>query len=226
MRIQKKHFFWVIPLCIVVLTSINHAFPSVNDQSDSMDFPFELHGTIIGSKSLAFIYNTETGKNGIYHLNGEIDGYQITAIVPGKVLLEKNGKVSELGLAPHDANVSVNSQSEVYTDISGTTVVTRMHLVKQIPKANELLSKLKILPIPQADSLKLRGFRVDNVPPGSIVDEVGIKSGDIVYSVEGKELHSTPDAWDAFNTVKSRSRFEVVLLRDDKSVTLKYRIKN
>lgn len=252
MRIQKNDFPWIIPLCIAVLIFLNILIQGnfhkqdevVYPQSHSISInlpkpvnplpekenipalsylPFELQGTIVGKTSLAFISNTETEKKGIFKLNDFVGDYKLVIIASGKVLLEKDGVKQELLLVGHNAK---NEEPEIYTDGSGITTVSRALIYRQLPKANELLAKLKIFPIPEANSVKFRGFRVDNVPQGSIIEEVGIKSGDVIYSVEGKELQSTQDAWDMFNTVKKQSRFEIVLLRNDKPVTLKYQLKN
>ncbi len=79
---------------------------------------------------------------------------------------------------------------------------------KIIPAANELLAKIKILPMPSAVSNKLKGFRIDNVPPGSIVESAGIKNGDIIYSIEGQQLTSMREAWSIFDQIK-------IILRKD-----------
>jgi general secretion pathway protein C len=186
--------------------------------------PLELRGTIIGIKSSAFIFNTETGKGSLYKLDDLIEGYKIFVISAGRVLLENNGIIQELVLAGHRRKS--DNEPAVYIDETGTTVVSRVHLLEQLPKVNELLAKLKILPTPAPDNNGLLGFRVENVPSGSIVDEVGIKNGDIIRSVEGKELKSVRDAWQAFNAVKNQSRFEVGLLRNDQPLILRYLIKN
>jgi type II secretion system protein C len=255
MQIQKKDFSWIIPLCIaflilcnIVVQEIFHKNQEVFNQEpreinkiqnplgltnplkpppekESIPYllPFELRGTIVGNVSLAFICDTQNNKKGLYKLNDPIGDYKITIISPGKVLLEKDGLTYDLLLITHSKK---SIEPEIYIDEFGTTVISRLHLVKQLRFANELLAKLKILPIPSANSNRLMGFRIQDVPSGSIVDKVGIKSGDIIYSVEGKELQSMQDAWQVFNTVKQQSRFGVVLLRNDKPLTLKYEIKN
>ncbi|OGX17990.1 MAG: hypothetical protein A3K83_04150 [Omnitrophica WOR_2 bacterium RBG_13_44_8b] len=256
MRIQKKDLPWIIPLSISVLIFFNiivqeniHKFrgfknaefnryvelnkalfslpvpQSLSEEDMSAYLPFELHGTIIGNRSLALIYNSDTEKNGLYGLNDLVGDYTLAIIAPGKVLLEKGGIKQELLLAAGNGE-NADSDSEIDTGGAIATVLSMPHLFAQLPKVNELLAKIKILPVPQADSPKLKGFRIDNVPPGSIIDEIGIKSGDVICSVEGKELQSIQDAWDVFNTVKKQSLFEVVLLRHNKPLTLKYQIKN
>ena len=109
-------------------------------------------------------------------------------------------------------------------DESGTMVISKFQMMAQMFKANEILSKIKIMPLADAVPNKLKGFRIDNVPPGSIIEEAGIKNGDIIYSVQGQRLQSMQDALAMFNRIQGQSRVEVVLLRNDQPVTLKYEI--
>jgi type II secretory pathway component PulC len=63
------------------------------------------------------------------------------------------------------------------------------------------------------------------VPSGSLIEEVGIRNGDVILAVQGKRLQSMQDAWQMFNRVQSQSRIEVVLLRNEQPMTLRYEIK-
>ena len=182
----------------------------------------ELLGTVIGSPSLASIYNLDSGKQGLYKLNDDIGGLKLVDILPGKVILEKDGAEWELLLS---ADNQRKKQSAIFTDESGTIIVDKFQVLGQILKANELITKIKIFPIPDTVSNKLMGFRIDNIPSGSIIEEAGIKSGDIICAVQGKKLQSMQDALVMFEKVQNDSRIEVVLLRQEKPITLNYEIK-
>jgi general secretion pathway protein C len=184
----------------------------------------ELLGTLIGNSSLAFIYNQDTKNPGLYRLNDTIDDFRIVSIVPGKVTLERNGITHELLLAAGKHGYAESKEVAVSYDDSGTMIINKFQLLSQIMRANELLAKIKILPLPDVSSNKLRGFRIDNVPSGSIIEEAGIRNGDVVYSVQGQKMQSMQDALQMFNKIQNQSRIEIVLLRDDKPVTLHYEI--
>jgi len=94
-----------------------------------------------------------------------------------------------------------------------------MQLVNQMLQAKESLSKIKLFPIPDPATARLGGFKVDNVPEGSLVEEVGIKNGDVIYSVQGQKLQSMQDAWAMFAKVQTQSHVEVVLLRNNEPLT-------
>ena len=140
-------------------------------------------------------------------------------------MVEKNGVVQQLLLTSKSGLSQEGTEPVLYTDSSGTMVVNKLEMMAQFFNAKQALGKVKIMPQADAGSNKLKGFKVDNVPSGSIIEEAGIKNGDIIYSVQGRQLTSMQDALEMFNKVQNQSRLEVVLMRDNKPVTLNYEIK-
>jgi type II secretion system protein C len=186
----------------------------------------ELWGTILGSPSMAFIFNPDTNQQGLFRLNDNVQGFRLVKISSGKVVIEKNGDAWELILTANNKNKIVNGKAVVFSDpASGTIVINRLQMMAQMLKAKDILGSVKIFPIPDPATSKLGGFRVDNVPSGSLVEEVGIKNGDVIYSVQGQKLQTVQDAWSMFAKVQTQSRVEVVLMRNNEPVTIKYELK-
>ena len=200
--------------------------PPAGGDKDSALLPLELRGTIIGSPSLAFIYNSDTDKYAVYKLNDLIAGYNILNIRPAKVILGKSGATRELLLAGGSRKYAPDEQAVIFADAGGTKLISRAGIINLIPQANDLLRKVKILPVPDNISHKLLGFRLESVPAGSIIEEAGIKSGDIIHSVEGRRLQSVQDAMQMLGVIRKQSSFEVVLLRQDKPIILRYEFRN
>ncbi len=184
----------------------------------------ELLGTIMGQPSMAFIYNPQTQSSGLYKLNDIVEDAKISQILSGKIILEKGGSTQELFLTSRRAKTIKDNESFVAKDESGTMIISKFQMMAQMFKANEILAKIKIRPLADVEPNKLRGFRIDNVPSGSIIEEAGIKDGDIIYSVQGQRLQSMQDALAMFNRIQNQSRIEMVLLRNDQPITLKYEI--
>jgi len=184
----------------------------------------ELLGTIMGQPSMAFIYNPQTQSSGLYKVNDIVEDSKIAQILSGKVILEKGGSTQEIFLTSRRPKAVRENDSFVAKDESGTMIISKFQLMAQMFKANEILAKIKIMPLADVVPNKLKGFRIDNVPSGSIIEEAGIKDGDIIYSVQGQRLQSMQDALAMFNRIQSQSRIEMVLLRNDQPITLKYEI--
>jgi len=162
----------------------------------------------------------------LFKLNDSINGFKLVKISSGKVVLEKDGDAWELILKENNRNSSTVGKAVVFFDsASGTVVVDKMQMMAQMLRAKDVLGTVKIVPVPDPATNKLGGFKVDNVPPGSLIEEVGIKNGDVIYSVQGQKLQSIQDAWSMFGKVQTQSRVEVVLMRNNAPVTIKYEIK-
>jgi len=201
-------------------------FPAERINPIKSAFPkLELLGTIMGNTAMAFIYNPQTGSSGLYKVNDQVGDFKLSQILAGKIVLEKDGTTHELFLVSNRARAVKENESFVAHDDSGTMIISKFQLIGQMFKANEILSKIKIMPLADVVPNKLRGFRIDNVPSGSMIEEAGIKNGDVIYSVQGQRMQSMQDALAMFNRIQSQSRVEVVLLRNDQPVTLRYEIK-
>jgi len=201
---------------------------SARVQEDKPDIAvnMELWGTIIGNPSMAFLFDTDTNRQGLFKLNDTVNGFRLVKISPGKVVLEKDKDAWELILKANNRNRSLSGKAVVFADPeSGTIVVNKMQLMSQMMQAKDILGAIKIFPIPDPATSKLGGFRVDNVPEGSLIEEVGIRNGDVIYSVQGQKLQTVQDAWSMFGKVQNQSRVEVVLMRNNQPVTIKYEIK-
>ncbi len=186
----------------------------------------ELWGTINGNPSMAFIFNPETNQQGLFKVNDSVNGYRILKISSGKAVVTFNGEAWELILKSNNSKKSLSGKAVAFADpASGTIVVNKMQLMGQVLQSRDVLGAIKIFPIPDPSTSKLGGFRVDNVPSGSIIEDVGIKNGDVICSVQGKKLQTIQDAWAMFGKVQNQSKVEVVLLRDNRPLTLNYEIK-
>ncbi|HOU36315.1 MAG TPA: PDZ domain-containing protein [Candidatus Omnitrophota bacterium] len=186
----------------------------------------ELWGTILGNPSMAFLFNPDTEQQGLFKLNDTFNGFRLVKISSGRVVLEKDGDAWELALKANNRNRQASGKAVVFSDPeSGTVVVNKTQLVAQMLQSKDMFSKIKLFPISDPDSCKLGGFKVDNVPSGSVIEEAGIRNGDVIYSVQGQKLQTIQDAWAMFARVQTQSRVEVVLLRDNQPLTIKYEIK-
>jgi type II secretory pathway component PulC len=193
-------------------------------ESKIMFAKLELLGTIMGNPSLAFIYEPQTQSRRLYKTNDRIGDFIISKILSGKVMLEKDGKGYELFLTSRENEPAKVADSFLTKDGSGTMIVSKFQMIGQMFKAKDTLAKIKIVPLAGNEPNKLSGFRIDNVPSGSVIEEAGIKNGDIIYSVQGQRLQSMQSALSVFNRIQNQSRIEVVLLRNDQPVTLRYEI--
>ena len=105
-------------------------------------------------------------------------------------------------------------------------IVSKSGVIRQMDEAKELLAKVRILPVTDTISDKLRGFCIENVPSGSIIEKAGMKSGDIIYSIQGQRLESAQDVLQITNNMQDQSNIAVDLLRNGETVTLRYEVRD
>lgn len=190
--------------------------------------PYVLLGTaFMGTKSVACIRDKYTGSQSVYRPRDHLGNYVIMNITSGKVLLECDGVARQLlfaGKTPRNAD----TDSEAYESPVETKKMTisRSKAIGQLLNLNELLTRLRIIPLPDTSTNTLKGFRIDNVPEGSMVEAAGIKDGDVILAVQGMQLQSVQDAWKILGRMHGESRLEVVLLRNNQPISLHYEIKN
>src|SRR5262245_20280937 len=71
----------------------------------------------------------------------------------------------------------------------------------------------------------LSGFRVSGVKRGSLLEVLGIRNGDVIQSVDGKDLSSPKGALEAYGRIVSKAsdRLTIGVRRGRKEVAIRYR---
>jgi type II secretory pathway component PulC len=201
----------------------------------AIDDEFELIGTIAGDPPLACFAFPATGSQRLARVHEMVGRYSVASIAPGEVLLVRDGMHYELRMSNAHKNALACLDTESREDVAApeptpnepakTYTFSKATLLKQAVTANELLKQIAVRPV-RGQEDQIHGYFIDQVPPGSIIEEAGIQNGDVIVSIEGKKIASMRDAWSAFNAIKGRSTFEIVLLRDNKPVTVRYALTN
>ena len=70
---------------------------------------------------------------------------------------------------------------------------------------------------------KLYGFKVAKIKEGSIYNYLGVKSGDILRTVDGQTITTEKEAMAVFNAVKMKESVTVMFEREGKEVAYVYR---
>ena len=70
-----------------------------------------------------------------------------------------------------------------------------------------------------------QGIQISNIRPRSIFRRMGLRSGDVITSVDGNELTSVDDGLQLYDSLKSSSSLTVDILRLGRPETIEYEIK-
>ena len=69
------------------------------------------------------------------------------------------------------------------------------------------------------------GYRLSAIRRNTLADQLGIKNGDIIHSVNGQPLTSVQSAMGAYNTLKSEGNFCFEITRRGSPVELCYDVR-
>lgn len=69
---------------------------------------------------------------------------------------------------------------------------------------------------------KTNGHRLNVVDEGSLYEKIGLKSGDVVKSYNGKAINSPPEAMGFYNYVRTSKKVDLVIERDGKIENIHY----
>ena len=69
------------------------------------------------------------------------------------------------------------------------------------------------------------GFRLSGIRRNSLGSKLGIKTGDVVHSVNGKPLTNVKEAMDAFSTLQNDSSFSFEITRRGQKQTMEYSVR-
>ena len=69
-----------------------------------------------------------------------------------------------------------------------------------------------------------KGYKIVRVDPNSIIAKLGLREGDIILKVNGKDLNNDNDAWRIYNNIQKYDEVRIKILRDNKLKELRYEI--
>lgn len=103
-------------------------------------------------------------------------------------------------------------------------VVDRSLVEQALENPEGLARQVRVSPHKGPDG-EIDGYRLSGIRRNSLMDKLGIKNGDIVHSVNGKELTSTSAAMEAYSSMSSSSSFSFDITRRNKRQTMDYEIR-
>ena len=84
------------------------------------------------------------------------------------------------------------------------------------------MTELRALPVLQNGTSN--GFRLSEIQPGSIFEQIGLQDGDVLTAVSGQQLNDPARAMQMLSTLQTRSDVTLNVLRNGAPVQLSYTI--
>ena len=108
-------------------------------------------------------------------------------------------------------------------EVEGTRVLPRSEVEGQLKNLGFLVTQLNVQPYFQNGQPS--GFRVSRIRPGSWVDKMGARNGDIIQSVNGKPITTIKDAFLLYNSFKTEPNVGISVLRNGQPTTMNFQIR-
>ena len=87
---------------------------------------------------------------------------------------------------------------------------------------NQLMRQARIRP--HFTNGKPDGIRLSGVRPGSIFEDIGFRSGDIIKSINGESIQSVDDALKFYSSLKSAENVSLQIRRNGVDQNLNYTV--
>ena len=189
------------------------------------DLKLKLWGTVTGDrgKTYAVIEEQKERKQNLYKVGDTIQNATVKIILREKVVLNVNGKdeILELEKATGDYRSTISSKRSKGS-FSQNINLKRSKIEKAVNNVNNLMKQVKIRP--HFYHGKPDGLILSGIQPDSIFTEMGLKSGDIITGVNGKDIESVDDALKFYESLKSSSNVQLQLKRKGRRKNINYNI--
>jgi general secretion pathway protein C len=186
----------------------------------------DLLGTITGDKKEAYavIEDTATKQQNLFRIGDTIQNATVKMILREKVVLNVNGKDEILKIEKNrEGSKNFNAHTAaLQTGRSQNVNVRRSQLESAVKNVNNLMKEIRIQP--NFSNGKPDGLRLTGIRPDSIFYNMGLKSGDILMSVNGKEIKSVDDAFSFYQNLQSSPSVQLQIKRRGQLKTIDYHI--
>lgn len=199
--------------------------------------PLNLIGTLVHSnpdKSIAAI--EVKGKNQVisYSPKKEIEGIATIVRVERQKVIIRNLNSSRLEFIEmkKESKVSFGSSrpaagggaADVQRVGDNTFSIKRSDVLKYTNDLSSVLMQARAVPNREPGTGNINGFRILDMQPGSIYEQLGLQRMDIIKSVDGTPVDSPAKAMELYNLLKNSPKVTLQIERNGKSENMTYNI--
>ncbi len=201
-----------------------------NNRIDSI----KLKGTYVSKSNNFIIIEDDLGTTFLYK-NEKYMGYELIEIYDQRAVLEKDGRKYDIVLEDSDKKAdraSSISQDKKSSASKATTqeeyipgepiILTREEIDSYIKDPNKIWKNIRIQEL-RKDGI-LEGFRVNYVKRKSFFDNIGLKSGDVIKSIDGKEIKSLADVMRYYEDVNNLEGLSISVLRGEDILDFEFNV--
>ena len=207
--------------------------------------PIDLHLKLLGTslqtkdKPWAIIMDERNNQQSLYRLDDDIpDAGKLVTIEKSRVFVEVQGKRIALEIPANPMPESDAAEEGMPPGLGGVRprepalsprlrhrhgnhfVVPRSDVQSSLSNMMPLLTQMRALPDP-----KDKGFKLSEIQPDSIFQQMGLRDGDVVNAINGQPLTDPSQALQLLNSLSSQNSVGISIVRGGQPQQFTYEIR-
>ena len=184
-----------------------------------------LSGVVAAGRNSLALISVEGAAAEPFFLGDEVaKGMTLHAAAADHVLIRRGAAIDRLELSGRDENQSavaatVTTPNSAVEQIAPNRFALSRGLAEAQLRSPEFLRQAMM--VPQADG----GFRVREITAGSLAEKLGLRSGDVIRSVNGSPVNNLEDAMQLYRRLGNAGQVQIEISRGGKVETLEYTIR-
>lgn len=198
----------------VVLADELKSIAAIEDKSANMVFPVRVDDAIDGK-----IKVTKIEKFRVYFINESTGHPEYVEIIDD--LPQFN--IGVQSPAPRSGDGNTKGFQGVTQKNDTSFEIERSIIDKSMANMGEVLQQARA--VPNFENGMPDGYRLMQIVPGSIYEQLGLKNNDVLCGVNGESLNDPAKAFQLFNEIKSISHLELCVKRNGRKIVMNYDVK-
>ncbi|MBW2146175.1 MAG: PDZ domain-containing protein [Deltaproteobacteria bacterium] len=201
------------------------------------DNPLGTTNALYQREARAIIEDLSTRTQSIYSINQTVEDRKIVAIKRTEVILAKpDGSLERLIMdfdkkprrrfpsRKRKSTPRPKPSSSLVEKISANSyAVSREELMRNVQNMSQFLTQLRVRPHFQDG--QPNGFLVTNIRRGTLVEQLGLRNGDIIKRVNGETMNRPDELFQAYQQLQNENMIQLEIERKGQVQTLSYTIR-
>jgi general secretion pathway protein C len=205
----------------------------------------DLHIKLLGTSHLTLakpfaVIEDQSGNESLYRLGDDIPGAgKLAEVRESSVVIEHEGRrvlvkipqelVSEPLMAMRPFGGSPARSHSRFGGKGVRRIGSNRYMLSRstVDSSLQNMAKLftEIRAIPNFQNGTSNGFRLSEIQSGSIFQQIGLRDGDVLVSVEGQPINDPAKAMELLGNLRNRDSISLNVIRDGEPVNLTYTIR-
>lgn len=210
-----------------------------NDPTPSQ-LPIVVIGTLVHSdpaKSIVAVEIKSKNMSGSFSAGAEIEGMAKVERIERNIIyirnlatgnlefIEMNKAGNKVAFGASKVEPAKITGKEVQSSGNNQFTISRANLLKYTNDLSSVLMQARAVPNRDPNTGEINGFRILDMQPGSIYEQLGLQRMDVIKGVNGEPVDSVQKAMEMYNTLKNGTQVKMNIERGGKTETFTYDVK-